>query len=386
LDLNLQRKTSTFRAFSLPFDFLNDSLHANWQIGKNFFETPWVQFGASTTGTDGLGPLFNASSCMSCHVNNGRGTPLNQSLIIKIADPVYGSQFNSRAILNVAAEGFVDIDYENFYVEQFLLKKPHYHFSKLGYGPILQNKSPRLAPPLIGMGLIDAISESDILSRVDKNDLNGDGIKGVFNGGRFGLKGEVKTLKEQIAKAFSHDIGLTSSLFPTKNCTKTQIDCLNSPHDGSFDVKDKLLTYVNDFLTYAALPAPTSRLFDGEGKKIFNRIGCQKCHVEEYKIDHVGEIFFPEEKIIRPYSDFLLHDMGKDLADDFNPLWKTPPLWGLSYQKLVNGNQYYLHDGRASTMEEAILWHAGEAKSSQKKFLDLEENEKMLLKSFLMSI
>jgi len=357
-------------------------------LGKSFFRIPWVAAPASTTARDGLGPLFNANTCKSCHnLHNGRGTGgSHRSAVVLVnigsngfvPEPTYGSQININAVSGVAFEAKPIISYQYKKVtypdgRQVILKKPLVKLEQLNYGPLhpQANLSIRIAPALIGLGLLEAIPERDILANQDIEDRNHDGISGKANmQGRFTWKASVPSLKQQIANAANNDMGLTNPLYPNENCTKNQIDCLNAPKGkGGFDLPMERLNAINFYLKNLK-PAQLS-ITETQGQQFFNQIGCHQCHKPSFTL--------ASGKIIHPYSDLLLHDMGEGLNDNRQELlaepseWRTAPLWGI-------GNNF-LHDGRASTIEEAILWHGGEALPSKMLFMELPiHNREKLLK------
>jgi CxxC motif-containing protein (DUF1111 family) len=258
---------------------------------------------------------------------------------------------------------------------------------------------------LIGLGLLEAIDEEDILALSDPDDENGDGISGRANYvwdienemevmGRFGWKANQPTVRQQVAGAFLGDIGITTSIFPDENCTLVQINCANSLNGGEPELPDEFL---DDVVLYSqTLAVPARRNFEDEdvllGKFLFNEIGCNSCHIEKITTGDDHEVSALRNQVIRPYTDLLLHDMGEGLADnrpDFladGNEWRTPPLWGIGLFEKVNNHTFYLHDGRARNLEEAILWHDGEAKASKENFMNLSKTDRLALISFLNSL
>lgn len=370
-------------------------------LGKSFFRIPWVAAPASTTARDGLGPLFNANTCTSCHPHNGRGKLVNSKgemdrsavVLLNIAfngfvpEPSYGSQININAISGVAFEAKPIISYQHKKIiypdgKQVILKKPLVKLYKLNYGPLhpQANLSIRIAPPLIGLGLLESIPERDILANEDIEDQNHDGISGKANiqqgkVGRFTWKASVSSLKQQIAKAANGDMGLTNPLYPNENCTKIQTDCLNAPKGigDYFDLPMQRLNAISFYLK--SLKPPQFSVTETQGQQLFKQIGCNQCHKPHFTLT--------SGKIIYPYSDLLLHDMGEDLNDNRREFladpseWRTTPLWG------IGKNTNFLHDGRASTIEEAILWHGGEAMRSKVLFMKLPINNREKLLKFV---
>lgn len=287
------------------------------------------------------------------------------------------------------------------------LRKPQLQISLLGYGPMHPDTrfSARVAPPMIGLGLLEAIPEADILANADPDDANGDGISGRANQvwdralqrtvlGRFGWKAGQPSLNQQNAEAFANDMGLTTTLIAHDNCTQAQTDCLATVNGGVPEVSDNILASV---LFYSRnLGVPARRDVDApevlEGKGLFHQAGCQGCHTPSFTT--AADAAEPElaNQPIRPYSDLLLHDMGEGLADGREEFlatgreWRTPPLWGIGLTQAVNGHTQFLHDGRARNLLEAILWHGGEAEAAKQRVLQFDANERAALLAFLNSL
>ena len=265
--------------------------------------------------------------------------------------------------------------------------------------------SPRIAPHMVGLGLLEAISEQTLLGLSDETDEDGDGISGRLNYvrnvetgnlevGRFGWKANQPTVRQQVAGAFKGDIGITSSLFPDEPCAPGQTDCQQTETGGAPELSESILDRVT--LYSSTLAVPKRRNWEEEvvlqGKALFNTIGCAKCHTPFFETGTHPD--FPEfsDMPIRPYSDLLLHDMGQGLADNrpdglaSGTEWRTPPLWGIGLIKVVNDHTFLLHDGRARNMEEAILWHGGEADEVKTAFMELNLTERNSIISFLESL
>jgi CxxC motif-containing protein (DUF1111 family) len=399
-------------------------------IGNSVFNRNWVTAPSSTTGVDGLGPTFNASSCSACHFKDGRGAPPESpgepflGLLLRLSipgqgahggpldEPVYGGQFNHRAILGVPAEGSAIVEYEEVpgaFADgaPYSLRRPTYRLADLAFGPIDPRVliSPRTAPFMIGLGLLEAVDEAAILALADEGDADGDGISGRPNQvwdpkaqatrlGRFGWKANQAGLEQQNAGAFVGDIGITSLLFPAENCPPAQTACAAATSGGAPELdQDKL-----DEVTYYShlLAVPARRDFEApdvlRGKALFRDAGCAGCHVPAL---HTGSLAgFPEleGQTIRPFTDLLLHDLGDDLADgrpDFlagGREWRTPPLWGLGLVGVVNDHTLLLHDGRARGVAEAILWHGGEAARAREAFRTMSAGDRAALIRFLESL
>ncbi|WP_047394913.1 di-heme oxidoredictase family protein [Chitinibacter sp. ZOR0017] len=415
-------------AFSLPYPGLTDQQKTDFVVGNSFFKKAWVEAPSSTKARDGLGPHFVAQSCGACHTLDGRGAPPDFSngiqqeqpmaLLIRLSipgqkpDPVYGGQLNNRAIPHVKPEGQVQIKYEPI-TGQFAdgtpyeLLKPHYKITDLAYGAMHKDVmlSPRIAPQMIGLGLLEAIPEKVILANAAKQKADNKGIAGepnyVYDAfakkeliGRFGWKANVASIGHQSAGAFLGDIGITSSINPHEDCMPAQTDCKKAPSGGKPEIDDKTLKQV--ILYSQTLAVPTRRDADSaavlRGKQIFNDANCVSCHTPSYKTGEFKAIPQLANQTIYPYTDLLLHDMGEGLADGRpdgranGRQWKTPPLWGLGLVHTVNGHTRFLHDGRARNLMEAVLWHGGEAAASQQYVLKLTAQDRENLLTFLNSL
>lgn len=395
---------------------LTNEERRRFEVGDSFFTQNWVTAPASTEARDGLGPLHNAQSCSSCHLRDGRGTPdgVEPGLLFRLSVPgsegpqperTYGDQIQDRAILGVEPEATV----RTIYVDQagtypdgtgYSLRRPVHEFEDLAYGPLSTELmvSPRLAPPVFGAGLLEAIPESDIVANADPDDDDGDGISGRANFvhgelGRFGWKANVALVEDQVASAFLGDIGITSDVSPHENCTPQQSSCLEAPTGGNPEIGADLF---GDVVFYnKTLAVPARRNLDDPavraGARLFDDIGCASCHQPDH-LTGDDPIEALSNQAIYPFTDLLLHDMGADLADGrpdglaTGQEWRTPPLWGLGLNSVVNGHDFYLHDGRARSPEEAILWHGGEAETSREAFKSLDARQRQQLLDFLGSL
>lgn len=410
-------------AFSFSIHGLSSEGEDDFAVGNSFFNQNWVTAPASTTARDGLGPFFNARSCSGCHFKDGRGRApqfageLAHGLLLRVSvpgtdavganlpEPVYGGQFQDNSILGIEKEGIFEVVYEPLTItypdgEEVTLRKPTYTFPELKYGPMAANVqvSPRVANQMIGLGLLDAIPEATLLQFADEGDADGDGISGKANYvydkvserttiGRFGWKANQPTLLQQVAAAFSSDLGISSSVFPDQNCTPSQ-NCDGIPNGGEPEISDENLRKVTFYSTTLAVPA--RRDVDDpkvlQGKQLFERMNCTGCHIPKIQTGPSPIAETLSNQIIRPYTDLLLHDMGEGLADNTPDFlangreWRTQPLWGIGLIERVNGHTNLLHDGRARNVEEAILWHGGEAEASRQAFMALsrEERDKVL--------
>lgn len=450
---------TTSESYSKPSSNIPASRKGDFFIGNAFFRQPWVVAPASTDSRDGLGPLFNVAACQSCHIKDGRGhapmsadddadsllirlampatTPeqqqqLQNSLVEKIPHAVYGGQLQDRGIQGVAAEARVQVawtpepvKFADGHVET--LRRPTFTLNNPGYGefdPELM-VSPRIALPMIGLGLLEQIPEADIKRQADAKDKDGNGITGKFNWvldpqtgktalGRFGWKAGQSRLLTQNQSAFNEDMGLTSRIRPIESCTKNQPDCLSAPTgadeqgDGGspVEVSNDVAKFV-EFYT-RNLAVPHRRNADDPlvlaGKKQFYDIGCVQCHTPRYQLPTTDDDRLEQHgQIIYPYTDMLLHDMGDDLADrtiagQLPPKsaqveflansfeWRTPALWGIGLAQTVDPQATFLHDGRARTPMEAVLWHGGEAEPQKQRVLKLDKKGREALNAFLLSL
>ena len=401
----------------------------NFALGNALFKKIWVPAPSSTQASDGLGPLFNARACNACHKRDGRGEATvgnlsSPSLLLRLAsadgtpDPVYGRQLQPMGVTGLPGEGHVTTRLETKTValrgETGTLTRTVFQVENLSDGPLSPEirLSPRLTPPMIGLGLLEAIPETAIAALADPEDLDGDGVSGraaqvtdLASGqpalGRFGWKATRATLKDQVADAMNHDIGLSSPLFaaPAGDCTERQTACRALPSGeqarlGGFEAPQPVLDLVTFYAAHLAVPprrnAETEEVRRGE--TLFADLGCTSCHHPDF----VTAADFPDKPLafrkISPYSDLLLHDMGEELADGqaagdaSGREWRTPPLWGIGLTETVTGSTHYLHDGRARTLTEAILWHGGEAERARAAFADAAPAERQALIAFLESL
>ncbi len=434
-------------AFSQPSANMSFERQLDFKVGNGIFKRLWVSAPSTTRSSDGLGPLFNARACQRCHIKDGRGHPPAAnwpddnalSMLMRLSippqteadrtaiashqanavpDPVYGGQLQDVGIQGQVAEGKINITYEEEPVTLadgtvVSLRRPTYTIDQLGFGALHPDVmlSPRIAPPMIGLGLLEAVPADEILANADPDDADGDGISGMPNIvwdleaeapalGRFGLKAGQPTVRQQVAAAFSGDIGISTSLFPAPagDCTVTQSMCRDAPHGSNTnsepEVSDELLDLVTFYSRNLAVPA--RRNIDDPnvlaGKRIFYESGCAACHTPKFVTARETE--GPEQsfQLIWPYSDMLLHDMGPGLADGSpeglanGQEWRTAPLWGIGLTETVNGHTFFLHDGRARNLLEAILWHGGEAEAAKQRVVGLSAADRNRLIAFLESL
>lgn len=441
-------KPANAQSFSHPAANMTFEKQLDFRVGNGIFKKLWVAAPSSTTASDGLGPLYNARSCMQCHIRDGRGhTPkanwpednavslflrlsippqnpeqmrlLRERTLGVIPDPVYGSQLQEFAVTGLQAEGKMHISYTEKVLtlndgEQVSLRAPAYSISHFGFGPTHPELmiSPRIAPPMIGLGLLENIPEQTIRALEDPEDLDNDGISGRINQvwdqskqalsmGRFGWKAGSPTLNQQNNSAFNGDIGISTPLAPkaSGDCTALQPQCLEMPngnteqqdgYEASGEMNDVLLFYTR----HIAVPARrgVSKPEVLEGKEQFHKSGCASCHKPSFITAETPDLPMLSRQKIWPYSDLLLHDMGEGLADNRPEFsangreWRTPPLWGIGLTKTVSGHSHFLHDGRARTLLEAILWHGGEAETAKQNVVMMSSADRKKLIKFLESL
>ena len=427
-------------AFALPSGNLSPTRRLDFSVGNSFFRSPWVIAPSTTTARDGLGPLFNTNACQNCHIRDGRGHPPEPgaenavSMLVRLSipddpahpetfkelgltpEPVYGMQLQDMAIPGVEPEGKVRVEYDSMTVHfrdgtPVHLRRPTLQITRLGYGPMhpQTRASARIAPPMIGLGLLEAIPEAAILANANPDDENGTGITGTPNRvwdeaqqktvlGRFGWKASQPSVNQQNVHALAGDMGLTSSLKPVDDCTPAQTACLEAPDgkgsNGEPEVSDNILRLITFYTRNLGVPARRG-VSDPqvlEGKSLFFKAGCQQCHTPQFTTS--ADAAEPElaNQVIRPYTDLLLHDMGEGLADNLSEFqasgqqWRTPPLWGIGLTQTVSGHTRFLHDGRARNLMEAVLWHGGEALPAQRQVLTFDAQQRAALLAFLNSL
>lgn len=436
--------TSGRNVFSQHSANLEFDQELDFKLGNGLFRKIWVSSPSSTLASDGLGPLFNARSCQRCHIKDGRGHPPEGpedkavSMFLRISipgaetdgieeiegylstlpDPNYGRQLQDFAVGGHQAEYRLDIQYEEREVtlsegEVAHLRTPTYAAKDLGYGPLHPDAmlSPRVAPQMIGLGLLEAIPASDIIANEDPEDRNGDGISGRANVvwslefdrpmlGRFGLKAGSPTVRQQSAGAFAGDIGISSPLISGGwgECTEQQVACRKAP-SGEDEVRgDEIDQASLDLVTFYSqnLAVPARRDVDDpevlRGKEMFYTSGCTGCHTPSFVTHRLEGVSAQSFQLVWPYTDMLLHDMGPELADNRPEAradgqeWRTPPLWGVGLTKQVSKHEYFLHDGRARGLLEAVLWHGGEAQAARDKVVDMPAQDRAALIRFLESL
>ena len=471
------------------------SADANFKSGNQIFRNDH----------EGEGPLLNARTCQGCHIKDGRGivppdpdTPM-ESMVVRVGrgvdsagavipDPNYGVQVQTFGLASFTGgdvgaglsafgggeedaigEAYALIEWETVagaYAdgETFTLRRPVLKVRELSYGDFAEDIrfSARVAPQLIGLGLLGAVPEADIRGLADPDDDDGDGISGRVNTvrdpttettrlGRFGPKAGTASLLHQTVNAYRADIGVTSRFAAEEACTEMQASCRRAallepdPHPGNVDIPDVELALVEFYLRLLAVPERRGFIEEGDvweedvqqGRTLFFEAGCEQCHQYRHTTGTANgsvlgavelNTLFPDappidvlsQQTIFPYTDLLLHDMGgscgqveRETADggscaanenctwtlrctglaDGKPEgnasgseWRTAPLWGLGLAKVVNERATFLHDGRARTIAEAILWHGGEAQRSQENFVAMSAADRATLIAFVESL
>ena len=397
-----------------------------------------IKGGKSLLPTRPDAPLFGPLVRMSVVLDDASAMQTAaQSMDGVIPDPVYGDQLQTQSIAllhqlhkatpleiaetgDVPPEAYAYLDWETSsytYPDGHVveLRKPLLNLKHAAYGDFDPNTrfSLRNAPAIHGMGLLERIPQQALAALADPDDLNGDGISGrqnqvwdsrtqSFQPGRFGHKANRPNLDMIVGSAFATDIGISNPMFPNQPCSPQQALC-NAQRNGNnrqgFELPDNLLRLVTNF--NRNLGVPIRRDMDNSdvkaGRSLFYQAGCHQCHQPSFVTeDRVAGIDEPQSHLggqtIWPYTDLLLHDMGPALADgrpDFaasGSEWRTPPLWGAGLLQQVNGAAAYLHDGRARTLEEAILWHGGEAAAAQGRFVNLPQQQRQQLLKFVGSL
>ncbi len=432
-------------AYSRPVAGMSDEQLELFAVGHKMFHNRWAFFWFENA-IFGRGPTSNAQACTTCHDGNGRGMApgdphvvkpdgekLDQNItvpfepapnmVIRVSlpgtdehngprfHPHYGDQLQVFGVKGVVpAEASFSVAWKEHAVvledgTAVELRLPEITISDLAFGPLGDGAmtGPRRSPPVFGLGLLEAIAQATI-DELAARDKPG-GIKGHVNyvwdpetqqtvAGRFGLKANHPSLREQIAVAFFNDIGLSSPIYPDQNCPQIQKSCSEQMLFARHEITPKRLAGTQTYLR--ALMVPARRNLDDpdvqRGEALFDQAHCSVCHVPELKTGDFDAFPQAANQLIHPYTDLLLHDMGEGLADHRPDYlaggrdWRTPPLWGIGLSKTVNSAHNFLHDGRARTLEEAILWHGGEARESRDAYAGLAKEDREALIAFLQSL
>ncbi|MDF1736693.1 MAG: di-heme oxidoredictase family protein [Minwuia sp.] len=440
------RKTPDGNAFSHSSANLDFEGERDFKLGNALFRKLWVSSPSSTQASDGLGPLYNARSCQRCHLKDGRGHPpgpgesnatsmflrlsvppqtateraqIASGAVASLPEPTYGGQLQDFAVPGLAAEGRMVITYREEAVplsggETASLRHPTYTVGNPAFGPLHPETllSPRVASQMIGLGLLEAIHPDDIHALSDPDDRDGDGISGrvsivrdAATGdetlGRFGWKAGNPTVAQQSADALAGDIGVSSPLAPRHHgdCTPAQSQCLQMATGvqvrlGETEAPDPVLPLIAHYARNLAVPArrDVSDAAVLKGKRLFHETGCTGCHQPKFVTRRDTPFAEHRFQLIWPFTDMLLHDMGEALSDN-RPVgsasgreWRTAPLWGIGLTEVVNGHTFFLHDGRARNLLEAILWHGGEAEAARDKVVEMPPEDRAALIRFLESL
>jgi len=410
-------------AFSSAFPTMSGSRMEFHELGDAHFEATFVA--APAPLFQGLGSIYNSNACVNCHIGDGRGKPIlsNEpmtSMLLRVSvpgtgphggpmgAPGFGGQLQDKATFGYQPESDVHVTWNESPITfddgtSIMLRNADWSFVN-SYLPIPAGwmYSARMAPPVHGLGLLEQVDETTIRSFSDEHDLNGDGISGKPNIvwddkqqkmmlGRFGWKCEAPTLDQQVAGAYNEDMGITSYILPVESSYgQPQYDHLTDEPEVPDSIINSVIFYVR------TLAVPARRKIDDpavvRGKEIFEAAKCASCHIPTMRTK--TDVRFPEasNQLIHPYTDLLLHDMGAGLTDNrptyqaTGTEWRTPPLWGIGLTQLVNGHNYFLHDGRARSLLEAVMWHGGEAQQSVNYVKALSQSDREALVAFLKSL
>ncbi len=411
-------ETTVFRAtpesFGTPAPNLVAARLDRHLDGDLTFESVFVT--APAPVNPGLGPVFNRASCLTCHVKDGRSEP-GVSLLVRVSlgqdasgrhvpVPGFGLQIQDRAVFGVAPEARVVVEYEEVPGafadgEPYSLRRPAIRIED-PYQPMPAGvlTSARMARPVFGLGLLEAVREETLLDLAARQAAEGkvsgrpnyvwDAVAETFALGRFGWKANEPTLRQQAADAYRDDMGLTSPVFP--DAAPFGYDSGNDPDAPEIDLET--LEATTFYVQTLGVPAArgVGELEVERGRALFEQVGCASCHVARLETGTLAGVPEVSNQTIYPYTDLLLHDLGPGLADgrpDFGASgseWRTPPLWGMGLTQLVNQHTFFLHDGRARNPTEAILWHGGEAEAARERFRQLSKGERDALVAFLGSL
>jgi CxxC motif-containing protein (DUF1111 family) len=406
------------------FQVLDAAMQARVALGHAVFNTHFVPAGSpGAERIDGLGPLFNGAACDECH-NEGadaRG-PREEgfapdALVVQLeprvqpdqpltGDPRYGHVLSTAALEGLQPEGRVWIHYElqaGHYPDgtRFELRVPHYRLSALRYGPLASNSviRPRMAPALFGDGLLEAVPAEVIISGEPgpgaspaMGEPAWQWVQGQRVLGRFGWQGNSVSIRDQVQKAFSREMGLTTREAPHDDCTAVETDCRAQPSGGQPEISDALLDGVVQFVRLLAVPAPSPEMAAHPPVRVdatFVALGCARCHLPQLPVVVPDTQGHSQRGSISPYTDLRVHDLGDALADrDVSghivpSRWRTPPLWGMGYRLGRERFPTLLHDGRARSVQEAILWHDGEARGARQAFEALPARQRSALLTWL---
>jgi CxxC motif-containing protein (DUF1111 family) len=415
------------RAFAQPAAGLDAGARRRFARGDRIFRMPWVEAPASVAHFDGLGPFYTRRACAACHAADGRRrTPAGPEdpaagVVVRLgrpgaagdrlADPRYGTVLSERAVRGITPEGRLAVTWDEVphtYPDGSVatLRRPRARLADLAYGPLAADTrfSLRIAPALAGAGLLEAVPESLLVALADAADADGDGISGRVawlgggapagrRAGRFGWKATQHSVADRVAAALAEDMGITTPSRPEPDVTDAEDAARSLPDGGRPELGGEALQALVDYCRWLAVPA--RRALDDvavrRGARRFRDAGCASCHAPALVTGPAGQPALARQRI-HPYTDLLLHDMGPGLADGMREgaaaaaEWRTPPLWGLGLAATAQGHRVLLHDGRARSLEEAILWHGGEGARSREAFRALSAAGRRDLVRFLESL
>jgi len=406
-------------AFSLPVPALSTEDRRAFSVGNALFRDNWVAAPASVDSRDGLGPLFNANSCSACHPEDGRGRPPERAgevglgLVVFVSPeamdgaphPTYGKQLQDQAVTGVPPEVALEMKpsllrgaFDDG--ESWEMRRLDVVIDRPAYGPVgAVRTSARIGPQLIGGGLLEAVPDAAIVAREDIDDRDGDGISGRAHRlgesgrvGRFGWKASQPTLEAQVMAALAGDMGITNPGHRAESQTDAQ--AVVAPSGGDPEADAHKVARIAQYCRALAVPAQRGAGTPSveRGRARFVEAGCARCHAPTLRTGARSPLEVLRGVEFHPYTDLLLHDMGAGLADDRRDgdasgrEWRTPPLWGIGLIETVNGHSRLLHDGRARSIEEAVLWHGGEAQRSRDRFASMSAADRSDLLAFLNSL
>lgn len=388
---------------------LDDSTRKAFDLGQLVFNTSWVPAGtANAARRDGLGPLFVQASCDGCHNNGarGRGEPdgerLPGSFVMQLGGPEtsYGAVINTQALAGFGAEGKISVSWttrEGRYPDgsHWAVREPAYVVNGLAYGELPRNVvlRPRIGPALFGAGLLEAVGAAQLESirrkqpRGQRGELTWHDVDGTRQLARFGWQADAVSIEDQTARALAREMGLSSRRRRQDDCTEAQTQCREAPNGGDPEVSDEFLAALVSYQRELAVPLRATAAAGSVGQELFRRTGCAACHQPSLTAQPAGAA--PLQ--IDAYTDLMRHDLGDGLVDRtvggalVKGSWRTAPLWGMAHA-ISNGDLGLLHDGRARSVEEAILWHDGQARAARRTFERLPASDRQALLRWVESL
>ncbi len=400
-----------------PWRPLTPSEQASFDLGYSVFNTDWVPANSPPGRIDGLGPVFNSQSCDACHNSRRRGRgprgdgDAPPDLVIQLGRRLpdgtvqrgtaeYGFVLNPLAVKGFRPEARISIRYEAQIRTladgtRLELRAPHYQLSELS-GPALPPDTvlmPRLPPPVQGDGLLERVPRGE-LERIAAAQGNGrDGVHGwvALLGsradapvGRFGWQASEPSVASQVGNAFAREMGLSNPLVGYADCGVQDTACQSAPTGGMPEVEPELFDAVVSFQRLHAVPVQRLPDLSSPGARLFVQLGCARCHRMTLRVG--------SNAAIHPYTDLLVHEMGEELADRdiagsaARDEWRTAPLWGMNAAYASGQPPQLLHDGRARSVDEAVLWHGGEGRAARERFARLSADERRTLVSWIQQL